>query len=205
MLLFRSKWVSAENDCHLPCKLGMMLRGMGARAAMVVAIAFMFNLGFATGAEPPAAGQPAPLFSLPSQDGSTLSLEHLRGHWVLLYFYPKDNTPGCTLEAHNFQRDLPKYESLNTVVLGVSLDSPDSHQSFCSKQGLTFKLLSDKEKVVTAQYGSLRNLMGLKMAARNTFLIQPDGNIAKVWLGVSPSSHSAEVLKELEVRQGQKR
>lgn len=163
----------------------------------------MFNLGFATGAEPPTAGQTAPLFSLPSQDGSAVSLEQLRGRWVLLYFYPKDNTPGCTLEAHNFQRDLPKYEALNAVILGVSLDSPDSHQNFCGKRGLTFKLLSDNEKAVTAKYGSLRNLLGLKMVARNTFLIDPDGVIAKVWLGVSPSSHSAEVLKELEARQGQ--
>jgi peroxiredoxin Q/BCP len=121
-----------------------------------------------------------------------------------LYFYPKDNTPGCTLEAHNFQRDLPKYESLNAVVLGVSLDSEDSHKNFCTKQGLTFKLLSDKQKEVTTKYGSLKNILGIKVAARNTFLIDPGGKIVKVWLGVSPSSHSAEVLKELDEREGER-
>ncbi len=181
----------------------MMLRRIGIGAALVAAIGVMFNLSSAA-AEPPAAGQAAPTFTLPSQDGSAVSLEEFRGKWVLLYFYPKDNTPGCTLEAHNFQRDLPKYESLNTVVLGVSLDSEDSHKSFCTKQGLTFKLLSDKEREVTAKYGSLKNMLGLKMSARNTFLIDPSGKIAKVWLGVSPASHSAEVLQELETREGKK-
>jgi len=178
-----------------------MLRQIGIGAALVAAIGIMFNLS-STAAEPPSAGQTAPTFTLPSQDGSAVSLEQFRGKWVLLYFYPKDNTPGCTLEAHNFQRDLPKYESLNTVVLGVSLDSEDSHKSFCTKQGLTFKLLSDKDKEVTTKYGSLKNMLGLKMSARNTFLIDPEGKIAKVWVGVSPASHSAEVLQELATREG---
>ncbi len=161
----------------------------------------MFKLSSAA-STPPTAGQSAPEFSLPSQDGSPVSLGQYRGKWVLLYFYPRDNTPGCTIEAHNFQRDLPAYESLNAVVLGVSLDSQDSHQGFCANQGLTFKLLSDTQRQVSAQYGSLRNILGLKMAARNTFLIDPAGKITKVWLGVSPSSHSADVLKELERREG---
>jgi peroxiredoxin Q/BCP len=152
--------------------------------------------------DPPTVGQSAPTFTLPSQDGSAVSLEQFRGQWVLLYFYPKDNTPGCTMEALNFQRDLPKYESLNTVVLGVSLDTENSHKSFCAKQGLTFKLLSDKERQVTTQYGSLKSMLGIKMSARNTFLIDPEGKIAKVWLGVQPSSHSAEVLKELASQEG---
>ena len=169
----------------------------------MAALGFMFNLRSAA-TEPPAAGQIAPAFRLRSQDGSAVSLEEFRGKWVLLYFYPKDNTPGCTIEAHNFQRDLPKYESLNTVVMGVSLDSEDSHRSFCTKQGLTFKLLSDNEKKVAAKYGSLKNMLGIKMSARNTFLIDPDGKIAKVWMGVSPSSHSAEVLEELQEREGKK-
>lgn len=163
----------------------------------------MFSLR-STAVEVPGAGKMAPVFTLPSQDGSPVSLEQLRGQWVLLYFYPKDNTPGCTLEAHNFQRDLPKFESLNTVVLGVSLDSQQSHQGFCVKQGLTFKLLSDTEKQVTAQYGSLKNMLGIKIAARNSFLIDPEGKIARVWLGVSPAAHSAEVIAELESREGKK-
>lgn len=180
-----------------------MLRRLAFLAALLVAVGIMFNLSSAAAA-PPSAGEMAPVFTLPSQDGSAVSLEQFRGKWVLLYFYPKDNTPGCTLEAHNFQRDLPKYESLNAVVIGVSLDSEESHKSFCTKQGLTFKLLSDKEKAVTTQYGSLKNMLGIKMSARNTFLIDPEGKIAKVWLGVSPSSHSAEVLQELEAREGKR-
>jgi peroxiredoxin Q/BCP len=181
----------------------MNLRRIGIGVALMAAVGFMFNLSSAA-SEAPTVGQTAPTFTLPSQDGSAVSLEQFRGKWVLLYFYPKDNTPGCTIEAHNFQRDLPKYESLNTVVLGVSLDSEDSHKSFCTKQGLTFKLLSDKEKEVTTKYGSLKSMLGIKMSARNTFLIDPDGKIAKVWLGVQPSSHSAEVLTDLAGREGKK-
>jgi peroxiredoxin Q/BCP len=168
-------------------------------AALLLALGFMFKLSSAAN-EPPQAGQIAPGFTLPSQDGSPVSLEQFKGKWVLLYFYPKDNTVGCTIEAHNFQRDLPKYEGLDAVVVGVSLDSEQSHQGFCTKQGLTFKLLSDTNREVTQKYGSLRNLLGLKMAARNSFLIDPTGKIEKVWLGVSPSGHSNEVLKELAAK-----
>ena len=175
----------------------MKLQRIGLAVVLFSALGFMFKLSSASN-DLPTVGQAAPGFTLPSQDGSPIILDHYRGKWVLLYFYPKDNTAGCTIEAHNFQRDLPKYENLDAVVLGVSLDSQDSHQSFCTKQGLTFQLLSDTGRQVTAQYGSLRNILGLKMAARNTFLIDPAGKIAKVWLGVSPSSHSGEVLKALE-------
>ena len=145
----------------------------------------------------PHVGQQAPDFTLPSQDGSPVSLKTFRGKWVILYFYPKDGTPGCTIEAHNFQRDLPQYEQKNAVIVGVSVDSTDSHKEFCAKQGLTFKLLADSKKEVVQQYGSLRNLVVLKIAARNTFLVDPNGKIAKVWTGVDPGHHSAEVLRSL--------
>jgi thioredoxin-dependent peroxiredoxin len=145
----------------------------------------------------PQAGQPAPDFTLPSQDGSPVRLSNLRGKWVVLYFYPKDATAGCTIEAHNFQRDLAQYEQRHAVIVGFSVDSTNSHQEFCAKQGLTFKLLADTEKKVSAEYGSLRNLLVVKIAARNTFLIDPSGKIAKVWTGVDPSKHSAEVLAAL--------
>ena len=145
----------------------------------------------------PQAGQQAPLFSLPSQDGSIISLDSLRGKWVVLYFYPKDMTPGCTIEAHNFQQDLPKYKQLNSVIVGVSVDSTGSHQTFCAQQGLQFKLLSDQEKKVVALYGSLGDYAGLKIAKRNTFLIDPQGKIVKVWTGVDPKVHSQEVLAAL--------
>ena len=150
------------------------------------------------GADPaPQAGQAAPDFTLPSQDGSRISLHDFRGKWVVLYFYPKDGTPGCTIEAHNFQRDLAKYEQNRAVIVGVSVDSTGSHQEFCAKQGLTFKLLADTEKSVSRQYGSLTNLLGCKISSRNTFLVNPEGRIAKVWTGVDPGRHSAEVLAAL--------
>ena len=145
----------------------------------------------------PAVGSIAPGFTLPSQDGSQVSLKDFRGKYVVLYFYPKDGTPGCTLEAHNFQRDLAKFEADNAVIVGVSVDSLDSHKSFCTNQGLTFKILSDPDKKVVEQYGCLRSMMGFKIAARTTFLIGPGGKIEKEWKGVTPSNHSREVLEAL--------
>lgn len=146
----------------------------------------------------PAVGASAPDFSLPSQEGSLVSLKDYRGKWVVLYFYPKDQTPGCTREAHNFQADQPKYAERNAVVLGVSVDSVDSHKKFCTKEGLNFKLLADSDHKVTDSYGSLTNFGVVKFAARNTFLIDPAGKIAKVYTGVDPAKHSAEVLEELD-------
>jgi len=141
------------------------------------------------------AGATAPNFTLPSQEDKPVSLSDYKGKWVVLYFYPKDMTPGCSIEAHNFQRDLGKYDKANAVILGVSMDSEKKHQEFCTKEGLTFKLLADTGKKVSKAYNSTA-LMGL-ISARNTFLISPDGKIAKVYLGVSPSSHSDQVLSDL--------
>ncbi len=159
----------------------------------------MFGVKLAhSAASMPSAGQTAPDFTLPSQDGSNISLNQFKGRWVVLYFYPKDGTPGCTMEAHNFQRDLAKFQNDNAVIIGVSLDSPDSHKNFCTRQGLTFKLLADTQQKVTQEYGSLSSLFGFKMAARNTFLIDPSGRIAKVWTGVNPGGHSEQVLATLQ-------
>lgn len=142
----------------------------------------------------PTVGQIAPAFTLPSQDNTPIALESFRGKWVVLYFYPKDMTPGCTIEAHNFQRDLSQYEAKNAVVLGVSVDSTASHQQFCTKESLSFRLLSDTSHAVVEQYGSLGDFAGMTIANRNTFLIDPAGKIAHIWTKVSPQGHSAEVL-----------
>jgi len=145
----------------------------------------------------PEIGKTAPAVVLPSQDGSTVDLKSFRGKWVVLYFYPKDMTQGCTIEAHNFQQDLAKYEGLNAVIVGVSVDSTDSHKEFCAKESLTFKLLSDTGKKVVDAYGSLSPK---GMAIRNTFLIDPTGKVVQVWQNVSPGGHSAEVLAALTER-----
>ncbi len=159
---------------------------------LVVGVAMFATAMFA--AEVPQVGQMAPGFTLPSQDGTNVSLKDFKGKWVVLYFYPKDKTPGCTIEAHNFQRDKAKYDQMNTVILGVSVDSVDSHKSFGDEQSVTFKLLSDSDKKVVPMYGSLRDN---GMALRNTFLLDPKGKIAKVWTGVEPNKHSVEVLAAL--------
>ena len=142
----------------------------------------------------PAVGQTAPVFTLPSQDGSQISLDSFKGKWVVLYFYPKDMTRGCTIEAHNFQRDLSQYETKNAVIVGVSVDTPDRHKEFCTKEGLTFRLLADPEHKVVDEYGSLGHYGPMTIANRNTFLIDPQGKIVKVWTKVDPQVHSAEVL-----------
>jgi thioredoxin-dependent peroxiredoxin len=152
----------------------------------------------------PAAGSTAPDFTLPSQDGSMVSLKNYRGKWVVLYFYLKDQTPGWTLEAHQFQVDQPKYAARNAVVLGVSVDSVDSHKKFCTNEGLNFKLLSDADHKVSDAYGSLTNLGVVKFSKRHTFLIDPQGKIAKEYMSVNPSNHSAEVLSELDALKGTK-
>jgi thioredoxin-dependent peroxiredoxin len=164
------------------------------------AIVGLITLAFVQAAETPkqpAAGTPAPDFSLTTSDGSQVSLKVYRGKWVVLYFYPKDFTSGCTMEARNFQRDLTKYEEAGAVVLGISVDTAQSHKDFCAKEGLNFKLLADPDATVSTEYGSVMDYKGEKLAARNTFIINPEGQIARVYTGVKPAEHSEQVLKDL--------
>lgn len=147
--------------------------------------------------EMPAVGTAAPAFNLTTNEGKQVSLSDFKGKWVVLYFYPKDFTSGCTIEAKNFQRDLAKYEAANAVILGVSVDSADSHKEFCAKEGLTFKLLADTEAKTSADYGSIMEYNGTKLSARNTFIIDPSGKIAKVFPKVKVQAHSEEVLAAL--------
>ena len=144
------------------------------------------------------AGESAPDFTLNSQESKPVSLQALRGKWVVLYFYPKDLTPGCTIEARHFQRDLPQYEQRDAVILGVSTQDESSHQNFCAKEGLHFKLLADRDRKVSAAYGSLADYVVTSISARHTFLIDPEGRIAKAYESVQVSGHSEEILKEID-------
>ncbi len=145
----------------------------------------------------PAVGQQAPAFTLPSQTGAPIALDQFRGKWVVLYFYPKDMTTGCTIEAHKFQDSLPQFEAKNAVILGVSVDTVDSHKQFCTKDGLSFHLLADPDHKVVSAYGSLGGFAGITIANRNTFLIDPQGKIARVWVKVVPANAASEVLAAL--------
>jgi Peroxiredoxin len=157
---------------------------------------FSSSSALALGGKQPEVGQPAPEFSLPSfasNGQQNISLKDYRGKWVVLYFYPKDFTSGCTLEARRFQQDLPKFQELNAVILGVSADSVDSHQQFCSAEGLQFPLLADQGGTVSKAYGSWLGFISL----RHTFLIDPDGIIRERYLHVNPATHSQELLTKL--------
>ena len=147
-------------------------------------------------------GDIAPDFTLPDGDGNPVSLADLRGKWVVLYFYPRDNTPGCTKEACGFRDVYPTYESKNVVVLGVSTDDAKAHTKFSTKFNLPFPLLSDAEGEMAARYDSygLKKFMGKEYMgiSRNTFIINPDGAIAKVYLKVKPEPHAEQVLSDLE-------
>ena len=164
-------------------------------ALLAVALGLAWRV--ASGGIAPKVGSDAPDFSLPSQDNSQVSLKNYRGKWVVLYFYPKDATPGCTVEAHNFERDQKLYAERHAVVLGVSVDSVDSHKRFCASEGLNFKLLADTRYRVSKDYGSLMNFGLVKIAARHTFLIDPQGRIERAFTSVTPSRHSQEVLAAL--------
>lgn len=171
---------------------------------LVVLTLILATVVFAEDLAAPAAGTAAPVFSLPSQDGSAVSLNQFKGKWVVLYFYPKDFTSGCTLEAQNFQRDLAKYEAKNAAIVGVSVDNVDSHKEFCTKEKLNFRLLADTETAVSTKYGSVMTYQDKTLSARNTFLIDPKGVIRKVYMKVKPAGHSDEVLADLETFQAAK-
>jgi thioredoxin-dependent peroxiredoxin len=149
----------------------------------------------AMGGEQLPLNQPAPAFTLPSNSGAgQISLADYRGQWVVVYFYPKDFTPGCTLEAQRFQQDLPKYIARNAQVLGISADDVESHAEFCDSEGLKFPLLADVHGKVSKAYGSWLGYSSL----RHTYLIDPEGILRERFLGVRPAIHSAEVLAKLD-------
>ena len=168
--------------------------------AAILAFASAGTLGLrAFAADSLTVGATAPNFSLPSQEDKNVSLSDYKGKWVVLYFYPKDQTTGCTIEAHNFQRDQPKYDALKAVVLGVSLDTVEGHKAWCAKDTFSFKLLADPDHKVVDAYGVPVKGMGpIKFASRQTYLISPEGKIVKFWPDVKVDHHSEEVLAAIE-------
>jgi thioredoxin-dependent peroxiredoxin len=150
---------------------------------------------YALGGILPSLNQPAPAFTLPTNTGAkVISLAAQKGKWVVVYFYPKDFTSGCTLEARRFQEDLPKYLAINTQILGISADSVDSHAEFCDSEGLKFPLLADEDGAVSKVYGSWVGFLSM----RHTFIIDPDGILRAEFTKVSPSIHSRQVLTKLK-------
>jgi thioredoxin-dependent peroxiredoxin len=149
----------------------------------------------ALGGKLPEINKPAPDFTLPTNTGNgRISLSELRGKWVVLYFYPKDFTSGCTIEARRFQEDLPKYIQKNAEVIGVSADDIDSHAEFCDSEGLKFSLLADTTGAVSKAYGSWMSFISM----RHTFIIDPEGKLRETFVKVNPSIHSKEVLARLD-------
>ena len=165
-------------------------------AATVAVFAFAARLAFA--AANIEIGSPAPEFELPDQVGQLHSLEDYRDQWVVLYFYPKDETPGCTTQACEFRDNIFAFHELNAQILGVSLDDVDSHKDFAENHNLPFPLLADTEGAAADLYGVKTRMMGFTVAKRQTFLIDPEGNVAKHYEKVDPDEHSAEVLADLE-------
>ena len=163
-----------------------------------MALVCLISTGPVIAADQVVVGQPAPEFELPDQDGQLHSLEDYRDRWVVLYFYPKDETPGCTTEACEFRDNIFAYRELNVQILGVSLDDVASHKSFAENHGLPFPLLADPEGTSAEAYGVKTKFAGMTLAKRQTFIIDPDGNVAKHYEKVKPATHSAEILADLE-------
>ena len=168
------------------------------RFISVMSAAALLIIGTAAVAEQVQMGDPAPDFELKDQDGQLHSIEDYRGKWVALYFYPKDDTPGCTTEACEFRDNIFAFKNLNCQILGVSLDDMESHKDFADKYSLPFPLLADTEGTTAGAYGVKSKYMGMSVAKRQTFLIDPDGNVAKHYEKVNPDGHSQQVLTDLK-------
>ena len=164
--------------------------------------ALALSLTFFVAAEQPKVGDPAPGFELRDQNGEIHSLEDYRDRWVTLYFYPKDDTPGCTTEACEFRDNIFAFKDLNCQILGVSLDDTDSHAEFAEKYSLPFPLLADTEGETSDAYGVKAKMFGMTVAKRQTFLIDPDGNVAMHYEEVDPDTHTEQVIVDLQRLQG---
>lgn len=163
--------------------------------ATVVVLTFT-SIGVAN--EQIAVGDPAPEFELADQHGQLHSLEDYRDQWVVLYFYPKDGTPGCTTEACDFRDNIFAFRDINAQILGVSLDDTESHKAFAEEYGLPFPLLADTDGETSTAYGVKTRMFGMTVAKRQTFIIDPNGNIARHYKKVNPDQHSTQVLADLK-------
>jgi len=168
---------------------------------LLLIVLILFALQLRAAQVTPQVGALAPDFTLPDQQGTPRKLSDYRGKWVVLYFYPKDETPGCTKEACAFRDDWQQLTALNAQVIGVSVDDPASHAQFASKHQLPFLLLSDVTAAVVEQYGAVIDLWFTKLAKRHTYVIAPDGKIAKAYLDVEPGGHAREIIEFLKLRQ----
>lgn len=167
------------------------------RLLLLLSALFTFALAAPVFADTPQVGQPAPAFKLQDQQGHWRSPADYHGHWLVLYFYPKDFTAGCTTEVCSFRDDVVKLRQAGADVLGVSLDDTSSHAKFAAKYHVPFPLLADSGHKVSAEYGVLDSHLGFHFAKRTTFLIDPQGKIAEVYQDVDPSRNSAQVLADL--------
>jgi thioredoxin-dependent peroxiredoxin len=172
--------------------------------SLILLIAFLGYRSYSAAPNAPKLGEPAPDFNLPNTKGDLVSLASLKGNWVVLYFYPRDDSPICTKQACSFRDDLHELEKLGAKVVGVSVDDAESHAEFAKKYNLPFPLLSDKDGLVASKYGALTNLFIIKMAKRYTFLISPAGVLKKSYLSVDTSRHSQQIIDDLIVMQQSK-
>ena len=152
--------------------------------------------------ESPEVGSAAPGFRLQDQNGEWHELQDYRGSWLAIYFYPKNDTPGCTTEACNFRDNIYAFKAIGANVVGISVDDVDSHKDFADKYKLPFTLLADEEGTTASAYGVLRDWKLMKIAARESFLVNPDGIIVRHYDDVDPETHTQEVLAELEALMG---
>jgi thioredoxin-dependent peroxiredoxin len=168
-----------------------------ARRTALAALALFATAGIASAATP-AVGEPAPAFKLQDQDGKWHTLADYKGKWVAIYFYPKDDTPGCTTQACSFRDNIFAFNKEGAVILGISVDDVESHKKFAEKHGLPFALLADADKAVAKQYGVLKNYGVAEFARRDTFIIDPEGRVAKHYESVKPDGHSQVVLEDIK-------
>ena len=149
-------------------------------------------------ADPPAIGAAAPDFNLQDQNGEWHALDNFQGKWLAVYFYPKDDTPGCTTEACNFRDNIYAFKAIGAEVVGISVDDVESHKEFSDKYKLPFTILADEDGETAEAYGVLRDYKLIKLASRQSFLVDPEGNIAKHYADVDPDTHTDEVLTDIK-------